>query len=241
MADDGANRIDKQLADIIQQENALHEDMFGRGDPDPIGIPLMKPIEAAPTDGRQVILYCPDETPAHVAAKYVKVYDKDGGGWEGWIYVDPLLADIAPEGPVGPTHFYEPPTPDTKLALHAGGVLRQSAFNALRTNDFWCECPAEFSVPSERYEDDRFTLEQLAELKYLGGDPKTVPTTIRTVHSVKTLPVTRAMDPHQSVQKIDTAHDFLCPVIQIDRQRNKASIIMPNGQVQRVTPIPTLS
>lgn len=65
-----------------------------------------KPIKDAPRDGTQVLLFCPNEDPQVVAAKYVTDY-----GWSGWVYVEMLLQETAPEGPQGPTHFIPIPSP----------------------------------------------------------------------------------------------------------------------------------
>jgi hypothetical protein len=273
-------RFQRQVADMqdqIQKEQERISDLlYGRTDTAPIaapaGSPLMKPIDVAPKDGREVMLYCPNESPSHVAAKYIKAYDKDGGGWEGWMYVDPILADIAPEGPEGATHFYEPPTPDTRLSQFTGGVVtKETIEDAMRkavglgreqfiphrkidkvfrdeiqqatTPTFTAMTGRWRDIPIENFEDDRFTIEQLVELKHRGVDPKSVQTTIRRIFSVKLNPISPISDPNAPVEKIDTSHDAICPVVNFDHAagtRGHCTVILPDGRCERLDHIPTL-
>jgi len=65
-----------------------------------------KPIKYAPRDGTPVLVFCPNEEPQIVAAKYVT--DSE---WSGWVFVEMLLQETMPEGPEGPTHFTPIPSP----------------------------------------------------------------------------------------------------------------------------------
>lgn len=271
-------RFQRQVADMlgVKEQERISDLLYGRTDTAPVtapaGSPLMKPIDVAPKDGREVMLYCPNESPSHVAAKYVKAYDKDGGGWEGWMYADPILAELAPEGPEGATHFYEPPTPDTRLSQFTGGVVtKETIEDAMRKavglgreqfiphrkidklfRDEIQQAATPTStpmtgrwrdIPIENFEDDRFTVEQLVELKHRGADPKAVQTTIRKIHSIKFDAVSPFASPNDSVKPIDCSHDAICPVVDFDHAagtRGHCTVILPDGQCQRLDHIPTL-
>lgn len=73
---------------------------------DALDQPTWQPISKAPMDGTPVLVFCPNEEPQMVAAKYVT--DSE---WSGWVFVEMLLQETMPEGPEGPTHFMPLPTP----------------------------------------------------------------------------------------------------------------------------------
>lgn len=63
------------------------------------------PIETAPKDGTEVLLFCPDDQPQIVSCKYWLGYSP------GWMFTDDTLANIAEEGPENPTHWQPLPEP----------------------------------------------------------------------------------------------------------------------------------
>jgi len=73
---------------------------------DALDQPAWRPIAEAPRDGTPVLVFCPNEEPQIVAAKYVT--DSE---WSGWVFVEMLLQETMPEGPEGPTHFTPIPSP----------------------------------------------------------------------------------------------------------------------------------
>ena len=51
---------------------------------------------------------------SHVQAKWIKVVHEKMTAWEGWIYCDPLMCDIFPEGPENPQFWYDKPDNSVK-------------------------------------------------------------------------------------------------------------------------------
>jgi hypothetical protein len=52
------------------------------------------PMDAAPLDGSEVILFVPDDHPQQVVGQY-----ETADEWQGWQYTDTNLRDVCPEGP----------------------------------------------------------------------------------------------------------------------------------------------
>lgn len=64
-----------------------------------------QPIETAPKDGREILLFDRDDLPTVFAGKWAPV--AGDGGW--WIYADELLQDACAEA--FPTHWMPLPPP----------------------------------------------------------------------------------------------------------------------------------
>ncbi|MCG7348814.1 hypothetical protein [Sphingomonas sp. ACRSK] len=113
-------------------------------------IPMLQPIERVPRNGKVIMVYCPGETPEHVAAVWCSAENEDGGiAWEGLMFAEPMLADVCPLGPQNATHWYYPPTLDTRAQPHDGGKVDADTFRK--------EYEATF-VPRAPHE--QFTLDQ---------------------------------------------------------------------------------
>lgn len=59
------------------------------------------PIETAPKDGSEVFFLVPDDKPQQVVCRWANEW----GEHACWRYADDNLCEIAPEGPVGATHW----------------------------------------------------------------------------------------------------------------------------------------
>jgi hypothetical protein len=71
-----------------------------------------QPIETAPTDGRWLMLFVPDEIPEQVVGYWgwTDLPKDHEDFWEGWLYADEILSNHVPEGPA-PTHWMPLPEP----------------------------------------------------------------------------------------------------------------------------------
>lgn len=89
---------------------------------------MMHPIDNVPRNGTTVMVYCPGETPEHVAAVWAGAKNEDGTmAWEGLMFAEPLLADVCPLGPANATHWYYPPTTETRIHTGAGKIGKMDA------------------------------------------------------------------------------------------------------------------
>lgn len=70
---------------------------------------MIQPIDTAPKT-RAIMLI--EKGGRHVEARWQSYSEKGETLWEGWCYEDAILADVAPEGPDEPTHWYDKPSID---------------------------------------------------------------------------------------------------------------------------------
>lgn len=62
-----------------------------------------QPIETAPKDGSEILLFCPDDEPQVVAGNYYRPA-------KCWMYADQLMNEVSPDG-CQPTHWMPLPEP----------------------------------------------------------------------------------------------------------------------------------
>lgn len=219
---------------------------------------MLKPIaEFTKRDGRRAMLFCPGEAPQHVEAVY-RITKVDGiVQWEGWMFADEILRDICPMGPVGATHFYELPTESTKLApaYHNGGYASAAATgtsfsvtNTISPKDLYQDPlddafdnlirgrpsarPRPRQLKPSEFKDDRFTAPQLIVMYEHEVHPRGCET--RTIPYFEGPPILTSVAPIDANLPVKAAHkNAVCPVI--DRGRDWADIVTPDGETKRVS------
>ena len=71
-----------------------------------------QPIETAPKDGRQLLMFCDDYDPAVFVASFgwTDLPKNHADYWEGWIFAEEILASHTETEPE-PTHWMPLPAP----------------------------------------------------------------------------------------------------------------------------------
>ncbi|SFJ46838.1 hypothetical protein SAMN03159338_1471 [Sphingomonas sp. NFR04] len=190
------------------------------------GILMLKPIGSVPRDGRTVGVFCPGETPEHVSCRWSSAPNEDGTvAWEGLMFVEPMLADVCPDGPQNATHWYDLPSIETQLVNPAWKSEREMLRESYE-QEFGR--PRDKTWLGELEPHERFTQEQRAVLmeRQLRADAADVYWFVQLERQTDDI-----RNPLRSGYRKISAP---CPVLQDFRpERGDAYIVVPSGNIQR--------
>lgn len=185
-------------------------------------IPMLQPIDRVPRNGKTIMVYCPGETPEHVAAVWSSASNEDGTiVWEGLMFAEPMLADVCPDGPQNATHWYYPPTLDTRIRPHDGGRIDADALRK--------EYETSFAPTAPHHQ---FTAAQRNALLDRGIRPEDAKVYWLTEIENESIATVTSTSIYNDREVIRTERKRPCPILTDFRpKRNQAYIVWPHGDI----------
>lgn len=185
---------------------------------------MIQPIDTAPKTRAIMVI---EKGGLHVEVRWQSYSQQGETLWEGWCYEDVILADVAPEGPEDPTHWYDKPSIDHPA---------KASLPSPASHDEWREwCSRNFTLAQADYLKFPGTPVQAVTLARIAknNDLSIIDLQLRQITEVADpIPLT----PTATIASDDvfmTSQSHWCPVIR-DRSTGAQFLVDTHGGVHSV-------
>ncbi|MGE8141725.1 hypothetical protein ACQKOE_07105 [Novosphingobium sp. NPDC080210] len=187
---------------------------------------MIQGIASAPKD-RAIMVIEQDGT--HVEVRWQSYSERGETLWEGWCYVDPILAEVSPEGPADPLHWYDKPVPGQKPKAGRKEPTREEWREWVSRNHY---------IVDADYRGFPGTPAQAVAMARVGFKQPNhfmiVNVQLRQFAEASGLrPVTMRADTEIEIADTVRSYAALCPVIR-EQSTGENFLITPDGKIEQV-------